>query len=220
MIVVDDGSTDGTLEIVSEYADEVIYSGRHLIGASRQIALEASDKDVLLFLDADVELVRNPQPVVGAVRGDVAVARGKNRNLIGQSCTRAHAWGVGFGLTAIDRQKALAVGGFPDRAYGEDVAMCRALRAAGNRCVQVGDRIYGVHYKSKYDRIPPRDVWPSENFDELVEALCTGSPDRIRATMGAIDSYRLPEVISEAVAYGIWAQLRERRTDVGREKGD
>jgi len=61
LIIVDDGSTDNTPEVVSIYQDEIIYlrqsnSGE---GAARNAGLSIAKGDYLLFLDADDLLLPN-----------------------------------------------------------------------------------------------------------------------------------------------------------------
>ena len=58
IIVVDDGSTDNTFEIISPYLNRIIYIKQENRGApsARNKGFEASSGDFLLFLDADLDL--------------------------------------------------------------------------------------------------------------------------------------------------------------------
>ena len=212
LIIVDDESTDGTTEVAEMFADVLVSSGAHNLGISRQLALEASDQPVLLFVDADVEIVRRVDPVIEKVTRAYPCVRGKNWQLMANRFTKAHEWGVGFGLTAIDTKIARSVGGFPPAEAGEDSAFCLRLKDGGFRCRQVGDKVYGIHYKSDYATMPSRKDWPCENFDEIVEAIADGDPGLISAAIGAVDPHRLQVVISQAVCYGVMHQLRRRRS--------
>lgn len=214
LIVVDDKSTDGTAEVAETFADVFITSGEHKVGVSRQLALENSGAPVLLYVDGDVEVVRRVDPIIRAVKGRYAVVRGKNWQLMAGRTTNAYSWGVGFGLTAIDVEVARSVGGFPAMGSGEDLAFCRRVGEAGYRCKQVGERVYGIHYKSDYAVLPPREKWPCSNFDALVEAMADIDGDQIRAQLAKVDGWRIAGVVAEAVQYGVHHQLRKRRAIV------
>ena len=114
--------------IAEAFADVFISSGEHKVGVSRQLALEETDQPALLFVDGDVEVARSPDPIVGAVSKRYPCVRGRVWQLISGRFSRAHQWGVGFGLTAIDTGIAREVGGFPPLAGGEDSAFCLALK--------------------------------------------------------------------------------------------
>lgn len=57
ILVVDDGSTDKTIEIAKKYNAKVIYSGYHHIERSKSIGLKFSRGKFILFADADIRLV-------------------------------------------------------------------------------------------------------------------------------------------------------------------
>lgn len=66
IIVVDDGSTDGTVDIVRSISDNAISSGIRVIsqhnagpGSARNTGLRAASKELVMFVDADDELERD-----------------------------------------------------------------------------------------------------------------------------------------------------------------
>jgi rSAM/selenodomain-associated transferase 2 len=143
VIVVDGGSTDGTMEIARPLADRVISSER---GRARQqnAGAAAASGDVLLFLHADTRLPEDADAVVlGAMertgrgwgRFDVRLT-GRHpmlrvvERMIGE---RSRLSGIATGDQAIfARHDWFArAGGFPDVPLMEDVAISRALKALG-----------------------------------------------------------------------------------------
>ncbi|GAB2948571.1 hypothetical protein GCM10027280_41510 [Micromonospora polyrhachis] len=81
MIVVDDGSTDGTADIARAYGCTVIRLPRNVgTGPARNRGIEASHGSVLFFLDADVALA--PDAVENAVR------------ILDENPTYGAVWGV------------------------------------------------------------------------------------------------------------------------------
>jgi glycosyltransferase involved in cell wall biosynthesis len=74
VIVVDGGSTDGTVEIAKEYADKVLVEPDKLVGAARNIGAKHALGDLLAFIDADtvvatdwVEAIQNGFKDHGAI---------------------------------------------------------------------------------------------------------------------------------------------------------
>ena len=53
LIVVDGGSTDGTIEIAKKYAHKVIVARHKTIGGARNVGARAARGEVILFVDAD-----------------------------------------------------------------------------------------------------------------------------------------------------------------------
>lgn len=139
LVVVDGGSEDSTLDIAREHADLAFVAPR---GRASQMnaGAAACPADVLLFLHADTQL-----PALA----DVAVLRAmKGRELWGRFDVRLDSsrlllrWvgaamnlrsrltGVCTGDQAmfINHEVFVKVGGFPEIALMEDIAMCRDLR--------------------------------------------------------------------------------------------
>lgn len=143
VIVVDGGSTDGTMEMARPLADRVIASAP---GRARQqnAGAAAASGDVLLFVHADTRLPEDADEVVlGAMertgrgwgRFDVRLT-GRHpmlrvvERMIGE---RSRLSGIATGDQAIfaRRDWFARAGGFPDVPLMEDVAISRALKALG-----------------------------------------------------------------------------------------
>ncbi len=143
VIVVDGGSTDGTMEIARPLADRVISSSP---GRARQqnAGAAAASGDVLLFVHADTRLPENADAVVlGAMerrgrgwgRFDVRLT-GRHpmlrvvERMIGE---RSRLSGIATGDQALFARREWfgRAGGFPEIPLMEDVALSRALLALG-----------------------------------------------------------------------------------------
>ena len=59
ILVVDGGSSDRTLEVANEYADQVLVRRRTPVGAARNFGAKAASGEILAFIDADT--IANPQ---------------------------------------------------------------------------------------------------------------------------------------------------------------
>lgn len=153
LIVIDDNSEDNTLVYAEPLADEVIANIQGGVGTSRQIALETSETDYILFVDADVEIIRDPESILkGFKKNDKAIAiRGRNLNMVNWDYTMLHKWGCGMGLTFIDVKKAKDVG-FKNSVYyrgkGEDKDFCIRAKEKGYVIGANNKTVFGIHYQS------------------------------------------------------------------------
>jgi rSAM/selenodomain-associated transferase 2 len=140
VIVADGGSRDGTVDLARPAADQVIVAPR---GRAAQMNAGAAlaRGDVLVFLHADSRLPDGADDLVRAGlercgrawgRFDIAIA-GQRRLLAavaGAINLRSRLGGIATGDQAIfvRRDVFAAVGGFPDIALMEDVALTRTLK--------------------------------------------------------------------------------------------
>jgi rSAM/selenodomain-associated transferase 2 len=140
LIIVDGGSTDGTLEIAPGKAD-------HVIGAPRGRAIQMNagariaTGDVLVFVHADTRLPVDADLTIarelersGGLWGRFDVSIDGSSPLLGLVAramnARSRLSGIATGDQAIFVRRAefAAVGGFPALALMEDVAMSRRLK--------------------------------------------------------------------------------------------
>jgi rSAM/selenodomain-associated transferase 2 len=141
VIVVDGGSTDGTLELAGPLADQMVSAPR---GRARQMNAGAAVAHgrTLLFLHADTRLPMNADELVALAVGDVLAGRQWGRfdvRIEGRSIwlrvvarmmnLRSRLTGIATGDQAIfvARSAFRAVGGFPDIPLMEDIALSKAL---------------------------------------------------------------------------------------------
>jgi len=147
VVVVDDGSTDGTAEIVREF-DTVDYvrQGNRGPGAARNAGAARARGTLLAFLDADDEAVPRKlsvqadylerNPAVGCVLGrqDIEFVGMDQPAWMKPDAVFGDLAGICFTTAMIRREAFVAVGGFdPDRRLqgSEDRDLMVRLRAAG-----------------------------------------------------------------------------------------
>jgi rSAM/selenodomain-associated transferase 2 len=143
VVVVDGGSTDGTLALAEELADQVLLSARGR-AVQQNAGAASSSGGVLLFLHADTTLPADADALVldglrrsgrGWGRFDVRLT-GRHpllrivERMIG---LRSRLSGVATGDQAIfvRREWFRRAGGFPELPLMEDVAITRALKRLG-----------------------------------------------------------------------------------------
>ncbi len=172
VLVADNGSTDGSLELAASYGDQLA-SLRVLHAADRKgpaharnVAAAAATGDVLLFCDADDEVAEGW--IDGLVRvlerHEAAASRHEIERLNGEQARRLHgdaaqqhglpaytnppfldhAGGCGFGIR---RDVFEELGGF-DESYValEDTDLCWRLQLAGHRLVFAPEAIVHVRF--------------------------------------------------------------------------
>src|SRR5882672_8654879 len=140
LIVVDGGSSDGTLDLVRPYADIVLSATR---GRARQLNAGAqyASGEILLFLHADTVLPRNFLHVLQQALHDPQVVGGRFdvhldapgwpfRMIETLMNYRSRLTRIATGDQAIfvRREIFMAIGGFPELELMEDIAFSRRLK--------------------------------------------------------------------------------------------
>ncbi len=171
LIIVDDGSTDGTWAVAQEHADQALRTtdGPRGPAQARNVGARAASAPVLLFVDADVVVAPHTlrgvathftaNPSLGAVFGayDDTPADGgfisQYRNLLHHYVHTLHpgeADTFWAGCGAVRRDTFLAVGGFDAVRYPrpqiEDIELGYRLRAHHARIV-LDPNLQGKHLK-------------------------------------------------------------------------
>ncbi len=171
LFIVDDGSTDNTMEIVNEYQDVLntrILSLPHVgLNAARAEGVRNASADICIILDAD-EILEPPvierfaapfaDPKVGAVGGRL-VALGEGWVVRGTQIMREavfrlrkarvnsdEAWVISGGCLAVRPDVVNELGGFTSEdGVADDYDVCWRLRSAGWRLLALEDIV--VHHR-------------------------------------------------------------------------
>ncbi|MCI4337426.1 MAG: glycosyltransferase family 2 protein [Thermoplasmata archaeon] len=114
LIVVDRPSSDATVTIARGYGAEV-HSETVGLGKARNLALELAETDPVLFLDSDVEIVREDFYRLALAE----FHRPRTAAVVGMSVGHSFRYGLPLGLTLVGRGWALRAG-MPDRALGRE----------------------------------------------------------------------------------------------------
>ena len=144
LIVVDDGSTDGTAAVAQALGAQVVQVQHRQIARARNAGAEVAKGDILIFVDADTIVPSSTvRATVEALRKG-AVGGGAMVQFEGRLPFYAHLLlplfhvlmrlgGLAAGCYLFCSRAAFeAVGGFDDRLFGaEEIAMSRALRRCG-----------------------------------------------------------------------------------------
>jgi O-antigen biosynthesis protein len=153
VIVVDDGSNDGTAAMGQEYGFRVIRTGGQGLGRARNIGLEAATGEIVAYLDDDAYpdvhwltylaatflgtshvAVGGPNiapPGDGSFAACVANAPGGPAHVLLSDAEAEHLPGCNL---AVRRDALQAIGGFDPRfrVAGDDVDVCWRLRERGS----------------------------------------------------------------------------------------
>ncbi|MFM8573777.1 MAG: glycosyltransferase [Pirellula sp.] len=169
LIIVDNGSSDETLEIANRYADKVLVCPGLTIGAMRNQGAKAASSSILVFTDSDQEpaedwlavgllAIQSDQEVglAGARYHALPESRWVARSWDLQRSSSNHAGDIGWlqGGNLFARREAFErVGGFrSDLIASEDVDLSIRMRLAGYRVV-CDPRIVNFHHGD------PQTLW-------------------------------------------------------------
>jgi GT2 family glycosyltransferase len=158
IIVIDNGSTDGTPDLVRRFPVQLHQSAQKWVAATRNEAARLARYDLLAFVDSDcvvqapwLETLRRLllEPTVGIVGCKYEIRRG--------STWVERAWNAAHGIRrrephdveyvpggnfAMRRAVFESVGGFDEAVEtGEDMDLCQRVTTAGLRVVQTADMV-------------------------------------------------------------------------------
>ena len=146
VIVVDDGSDDGTSDIAREFGVQVLRGSHQGPGLARNLGASQSSGEVLVFIDADMSfdrdfLLRLTEPIG---RDGITGTFTKEEYVANNDNPWARCWTINNGLPdgkrhpldypdedqvfrAIRREDFMAIGGYDDLGYSEDHSISRKL---------------------------------------------------------------------------------------------
>ena len=180
VLVVDDGSTDGSLEVIRRYPVRLIqHDGNRGLAVARNSAIQEAEGDIIVFIDADamadpamvgVLLSGYDDPRVGGVGGQGVEAnvhsladRWRAKHASQSHGNRARDVEFLFGLCMSFRLDALReIGGFDPafRTNAEDVDVSLRLRKAGYRLRYLPDaRVYHQRMDNEASLVRTMAAW-------------------------------------------------------------
>lgn len=161
IVVVDNGSTDGTPDVARRYPVELMFSRDRWVAASRNTAARTARHEVLAFVDSDCIVKAGWLATLSDALADRTVGvvgcLYEPREIMtwvedawnaAHRCHRSGRHAVEYvpsGNLAIRREVFEALGGFDEALEtGEDMDLCQRCSAAGYTVVQ-DDRMAAVH---------------------------------------------------------------------------
>ena len=176
-VVVDDASTDTTIQVAERHGARVIRVGHRHIAATRNAGARAATGELLVFVDADTLVDAAVLSAAVSAIGEGAVGGGATIRLQGTPAWHER-WAVallgwGFRMTGIapgcflfcTREAFAAAGGFDEGYYAaEDIALSRALARVGRfvilrQEVRTSDRKLRTHSVAEHLRLLVRFAW-------------------------------------------------------------
>jgi glycosyltransferase involved in cell wall biosynthesis len=155
LIVVDNASTDRTVEIAKKFDVTIVREERRMISAVRNAGAKVAKSELLCFLDADSEVSENIFTLVyeamqsGDYIGGGAKMKLDQPGLIFKgialgSQIMSHIMGISAVLIYTKKETFEKLGGFDERYYaGEDLKFIFRLKNEGKKA--------GRHFKNIYD---------------------------------------------------------------------
>lgn len=175
VVVVDNGSTDSTDQIASSFGAQVLRVDQCFPGVARNLGADISSADVLVFLDADVELTADwkaawsqcvsvletePRSIFGSVYDVSKTPSWIERVWFAPMRSRRGRYAQGGNLI-IGRELFLSLRGFDERLEtGEDVDLCSRASRSGAKIFMVdGLRVHHEGYPKTFRAFIRRERW-------------------------------------------------------------
>jgi cellulose synthase/poly-beta-1,6-N-acetylglucosamine synthase-like glycosyltransferase len=220
IIVVDNGSIDGTVVVAREMADRLIVARGALIGEMRNRGAELARGEILLFNDADVILTEEWANAYRALREDIRATKlvvGGSLQVSNPS-NRIHRYWfqpllkkreerrnhVGTGNMVVSRRLFSELHGFnPTLRTGEDYDFCTRARASG-AVVSYSSKLEAVHlgYPTTILEFFRREHWHGKGDLQSIDTVLASKSAMISLLTALLISLA---VLSAALAEFQWA---------------
>jgi len=166
IVVVDDGSTDGSWDVISAYPVKAIRTENRGVSAARNTGIEAATGDYIRFLDSDDRILSALTPLPGEQIpvGEVANRNYGFPNIEGPIPGTALMGGTLSCWLALFPREALA-DGFDERLrLSEDYELAARLHSQGWQFVRVPGLVYDLndHTGDRLSRDYSRDYYRAQ----------------------------------------------------------
>lgn len=175
IIVVDDGSTDETVDVVQRYGVTLLRQEHQGPARARNLGARIASGDILIFLDADQtfppDFIQKLVEPIG--EGETICTDFETEYVSNPSNKWAICWNINNGiplprrhpldmprqrtaLRAVLKSEFLNVGGYDDVGYGEDLTLCpklgvKAIAAPGAICYHANaESLREVFYEGRW----------------------------------------------------------------------
>ena len=193
VIVVDNGSSDRTVEIAVEKGAICIHAPSCTISSLRNLGVARTSAAVLVFLDADVYLGQGWGKRIGAViarlQHEPNIITGSLYGISGENNWIERVWFaprttdtqmnyINGGHLIINRSLFLQLGGFaPEQETGEDCEFCFRAASMGAR-IQNDPALRVIHagYPKSIKRFFARERWHGRGDYRSVKTLISSKP--------------------------------------------
>jgi glycosyltransferase involved in cell wall biosynthesis len=184
IIVVDNGSTDSTLEIAQQLGARVFRDTHRTIGDLRNLGAAHANGNLLVFIDADVVLTKkwveefrllsanndgNDHLITGS-RCDVSIDPGWIEKYWFKPMTEERGGYINSGHMIIGRKAFFELGGFDEKLItGEDWEFCSRAKRKGFSIVK-NPRLHVIHegYPKNLKAFVSREMWHGvQDFSDL-----------------------------------------------------
>lgn len=154
LIVVDNASTDRTVEIANRFGVTIVREERRMISAVRNAGAKAAKSEILCFLDADSEVSENIFTLVYDAMKSESYIGGGTKMMLDQPgllfkgiALGSHIMSFITGISAVliytKKETFEKLGGFDERYYaGEDLKFIFRLKKEGKKAGKKFKNIY------------------------------------------------------------------------------
>ncbi len=207
VVVVDGGSTDGTLQFLRKFPVSIVMEAGKSRGIARNAAVKNSKGDIVVFIDADClatpswlknHVLVHENPNIFVVGG--SVLRGGDSSLPTKIYHETYfaaqspsvppriTWDLATCNASFKRAAFQTIGPFPEADRGEDTVLCWQILSGGHQTVfDPSPRVIHLHEKMTFRSL----------FRRMKEQ---GRADRdIQVAFGSQSPFRLPRSLTFAV---------------------